>query len=471
MPTKSVSDLVRVVARRLRRDAIPSPSASALTKLFETVYFTSLKTEEGQPLQARVALVDPANPDPDRPPSPRPDRWKITKLDQRLPLTVPSLVKLSKAADPWSSCLAVYFDSSGEFFIWGLVDQTVHFNTGLVREREFGYAPPGLFQVVAMGTADLSVYQGHEFVARLAQDSLLQRQSDVFWSGPISDQIATGVDAYSESVWNRLARVPHMKKFISDSRGDRDWESTIAGTWISTLCRLLISIQRYRHGGALLLTKSKADLDIKYKINYSRLRGALTRLWVSRLLAYVARSEISEEFLDREQDMIPSGLYLDETIEDSNEEDYRDEITGCVRFISSLSCVDGLILATPDLSIRGFGVEIRSKKDPDAVYLSPGPKALDKSLRKIDPSHYGTRHRSMMRFCFAHPKSVGFVVSQDGEIRAMTRVRSRLVMWENLKVLDFIENFARRLPKSGTKGQQPGSSEDSKTAKTPSTSS
>lgn len=45
----------------------------------------------------------------------------------------------------------------------------------------------------------------------------------------------------------------------------------------------------------------------------------------------------------------------------------------------------------------------------------------------------------MMRFCFAHPGSIGFVISQDGEIRAMARVKDRLVIWENLKVLHYWE--------------------------------
>jgi hypothetical protein len=35
----------------------------------------------------------------------------------------------------------------------------------------------------------------------------------------------------------------------------------------------------------------------------------------------------------------------------------------------------------------------------------------------------------------AHRNSLGFVISQDGEIRAMTRIGERLVIWENLQVL------------------------------------
>lgn len=142
--------------------------------------------------------------------------------------------------------------------------------------------------------------------------------------------------------------------------------------------------------------------------------------------------------------MMPIGLYLDESIATHDEEDYRDEITGCVRFISSLACVDGLILASPDFVVRGFGAMIRTEKDVRSAFLAPNPKANQKSLREFDPAHFGSRHRTMMRYCFAHPRSVGFVVSQDGEIRVMTKVKNRLVMWENLKVLDFRDNFLPR---------------------------
>ena len=142
---------------------------------------------------------------------------------------------------------------------------------------------------------------------------------------------------------------------------------------------------------------------------------------------------------DYDAEDVPIMAYLDESISEGDAEDAERAITGSVRFISSLSCVDGLILASPELGIHGFGVEIRTKKEPSSIFISSTAQPQERNLRRVDPNHYGTRHRSMMRYCFANPKSVGFVISQDGEIRAMTRVRSRLIMWENLKVLSYLD--------------------------------
>jgi hypothetical protein len=348
-------------------------------------------------------------------------------MKPRLEFTVRNLVKLAKAADPWSSCLAVYFDLRGNFYIWGLIDQTVHFNTLLMREREAGYAQPGLFNVQTTGAADLTVYREVGFVARLAQDNLIRRQNRVLWNGPVSAQLSLGVEKFLLKVL-RGAECHNFADSPLDSSyfGDR---------WIGTLCRVLISIQRYGHGGALLITKSDADLDIKYPIEYPRLPKALESWGIAKLINIMVWEEIHDRINSKEGGDVPAELYLKHNISATAVDDLEDEITGCVRFISAMSCVDGLILAGPDLSIRGFGVEIRPKKEEvDKVYLASGPEARMRSLSLMNSNHFGTRHRSMMRYCMAHPESVGFVVSQDGDIRAVKRVGRRLVMWENVEV-------------------------------------
>jgi hypothetical protein len=216
----------------------------------------------------------------------------------------------------------------------------VHFNTLLVRENTKGaYPPPGLFQVLAAGPADLSIHSGFNFIARLTQDTLLKTQTDVFWSGPVMKCIDKSMQPYLAAVWQKIPEVL--------PKDQRDWNSILADRWISTLCRILISIQRYRHGGAFLITTSRAQLNVKYGLKYSRLPSALRKCGVADIKQSLLLEEINSEYVeDYDIDTIPTLLYLDQSIAEGDREDYKNEITGCVRFISSLSCVDGLILAT-----------------------------------------------------------------------------------------------------------------------------
>jgi hypothetical protein len=57
----------------------------------------------------------------------------------------------------------------------------------------------------------------------------------------------------------------------------------------------------------------------------------------------------------------------------------------------------------------------------------------------------------MMRYCYDKPGSLGLVVSQDGDIRAMTRIEDMLVLWENIDV-----QLAYRASGGRLSGRQPG---------------
>jgi hypothetical protein len=434
----STLDLATLVHRKLkmekarRKDSkspwlitstIPKPGL--LAKLLDVVYYTSLKTEEARPVSARLCLVNPDKPEDSPPPMPRLSRWQLVALGNRLPLTVPNLVKIAKAADPWASALAVYFDKSGELYIWGMIDQVVHWNRMLVREGT-GYDPPGLLNVVANGVADISVYHESSFLARLQQDVLVEEQNDVFWQGPVARRLAQ---------WSKVFRQP-IKKKVTSRVYNRELlgNFTFDDLWIGSLCRILISIQRYRHGGAILITDQTADLFPHFRINYDRLPKHLQRLAIEEIRLRETRDAIGEIMDDGRERDIPRAIYLDERIAEGDIEDMEESLTGTVHFVASLSCVDGLILMKSDLRILGYGVEIRSAKELERVRVSSAPKIAPHTSRVVESNHFGTRHRSMMRYCYAHPSSLGFVVSQDGDIRAVMRVRNEIVLWDNLKV-------------------------------------
>ena len=137
-------------------------------------------------------------------------------------------------------------------------------------------------------------------------------------------------------------------------------------------------------------------------------------------------------YLDDEH--IPVDFYLEENTDETDLKHIRSEIDGVLWFISLLSRVDGLILMNKHLIVRGFGVEIKSAKPPEKIYICTRKIPSESSLKRVDYNHFGTRHRSMMRYCWNYSGAVGFVVSQDGDVRAMTKYDDKLIIWDNIRL-------------------------------------
>ncbi|HIJ87623.1 MAG TPA: hypothetical protein HPP97_08050 [Desulfuromonadales bacterium] len=111
------------------------------------------------------------------------------------------------------------------------------------------------------------------------------------------------------------------------------------------------------------------------------------------------------------------------------------EVEAAIWFVALLTRIDGLVLLNRELEVIGFGVEITTAKEPLSVRKALTATAAKKARKTFNYRYFGTRHRSMMRYCDANPDSVGFVVSQDDDVRAITRVDGDVCMWENFRLL------------------------------------
>ncbi|KQO22680.1 hypothetical protein ASF10_09945 [Flavobacterium sp. Leaf82] len=404
------------------------PSEQVLFNLFESLFYTSLKTEESDFIKVTITLINSENPDPKPPGRIVKDRWSIIRFEEQIEFNVKNIVKLSKAADPWSSSLAVNFDKNGKLFIWGLIDQSIHYQNYLHYESEEGPEQPGLFQTSITNIGTLLVIIDYELIATLKQNILISKYIDVFKFGKVSEIIEL-----------------HSKKLINDISSDiRDlslndkkiWNSIVDNLWRETISRLLIRIQNYRHGGSFIISKSNyLDLDIKHKIQYDRIYSALK----NKISFSIENSKYSdliyEDYLDSVNGGdIPRRLYLKEVISNSNKKESTDELKGAIRFIASLSCIDGLVVLDDKLKVNGFGAVVRRFNLPEEVYISKTARFIIKNLEAIKPDHFGTRHRAIFSHCWENIGSLGFVISQDGDIRVITRIENKLIVWENIRV-------------------------------------
>ena len=391
------------------------PPLTVLEDLFECLFYASMRTEESQLTKVTITLIDPLDPDPNPPKKIVSERWSYVSFENYLPLDIKSLVKLSKAADPLSSSLAVYYNETGKLFIWGMIDQAMHYQSFLNYESESGSEQPGIFQASINDIGTLNVLFDYELLATLKQNILIPRYLDVFTIGPISKMIKKNAESLKADLRNFLI-LHHPTEDFSD------WEGFINSIWTQTLSRLLLKIQNYRHGGAILITDNAQELDIKYHIKYERLMLAMVNYAKETINSYVAESKIEESL----------STYAKTEV--------ANEIKGAVSFVASQSCVDGIVLFGQNMVVNGFGAVIKPKRMPSKIFISPTATATSKTLIVADPKHFGTRHRSMIAYCWNHPGSLGLVISQDGDIRAFSKIEDKLIMWENIKIQQYLKS-------------------------------
>jgi hypothetical protein len=423
----TADDLAAFTNSELEDRNLPSPGTERLTDLFRIAYAASMATEEGQPITFEITWIDPENPDPDPPKRILADRWTTVPFTSRLILDTRALVKAAKATDPRTSAFAAYASKDETPFIWGLVDQGNRVHAFTRFDSRSGPSRAGMFQVSAIGVGHLVVSIRYETVAELRVDRLSLRRTDPLRFGPISEALRLGYESYISSVRAEIEPAVYEQRF--------HWDSSLRLQWLESVARILLRIRDMRHGGAILITPdtSTEDLEIKYAIEYPRLGQALQR-WGTATIRETHAEDLIHEAMDTDESTISMGIYLEESVAEAQRVDVESEIDGTLWFIACLSRVDGLVLMGLDLSIYGFGAVITAENPPTSLRAAIDNQATPAQLISLSYDQFGTRHRSMMRYCNAHSGSVGFVVSQDGDIRCMTKVGENLVVWDNVRV-------------------------------------
>jgi hypothetical protein len=379
---------------------------SALVTLCETLYMASIATEEGRFVRIELVYIDPDHIEQKADAS-----WQVFAFGERLPFTLPNLIKLAPASDPRNSAIAVFHDSDEEVFLWGLIDQRDPAHKVLRRQvTSRTHEACGIFEASIEGPANIFVHSGPELIGELNVGSLRKAANyiDIFRPGPVLDICETGIQTIAQ----------RLSAQMGDSHRDEISSSTKHG-YISTLCTILLRLQSFTHGGALLIRNPQDDhLKIRYPMKYSRLTKALEQSSMQRVLQSSGTSEAAQA---------NAGL-----------PGYEEVLDSAIWFAAVLSRVDGLVVMDNEMGVEGFGAIIRCQTIPprDSVFRSHQADPREDALEPLEYYHLGTRHQSMMRYCFEHPGTVGFVVSEDGDARAMSFVDGRLIVWENIKLLN-----------------------------------
>lgn len=384
-------DLARHIRRFLPTDRKSLLTLDLLTEFFETAYFASMRTEEGRGITCTLAFVDYNRPDTDPPPSIRPQRASFVRFGKELTYSVSILAKLAQAADPEATSIAVAPNADGVLVIIGLIDQEVQHRSYTQHEQEGYFARLGIFQVEVLGIGILSVYNGTTMIAGLRQNGLVSRFTDALHEGPVHTILRPHIESLIQRVRYQVGPDYDRECWWSFD----DWDSMIQELWIGSLSRVLLTVQRYSHGGAILLLNrySLRGLRVKHKTIYKKLNDILVQDAVNEIRQRIAWWDVHDDHTNPGDPPIPQHLYFTERIAIGDREDAVKAATGAIRFMASLSRIDGLVLMDQGLRVRGFGVEITTKQEPPSVFIAKDPRARVAELQQLEFDRLGTRHR------------------------------------------------------------------------------
>lgn len=421
--TNSLERFTQTVRRKLVELGFASPNKTVLGEILEIAHLATLRTEEGRFVRGCITFADPQNAT-ELPPTVRADYPRFTSFGEPLPLTVERLAKLSRAIDSWSGAIAVFGTKRSNIKAWGLVDQLVHRNRRVVGENDGGFAFPGTLTVLMDGVGALSAFHRDLFLCSMRQNEVVERENQVLQSAALRARILP--------VLRPLARQVCVATDLPLEVNDV--AANLYEEWSRTVARICIGLRRAGTGGALLISPSLRlrRLKLGIPLEYSRLGHS----GILRVLDTTYLQRASDDLRRFEDDeLVPFDAVIIEAFATADAEDRADELTGAVQVVTSLASMDGVVVLSPLLEVRGFGAKIQAELELGPVYR--GEQFVRRGARAglIDPSAFGTRHGSMLRYCSIDRQAIGIVVSQDGHVRLIMSIGRSLTLWDNIQLL------------------------------------
>ena len=407
-----------------RRPALPAEKA--LGELLGVAYHTSLLKEEGRKLLFRILYFPKGKSKKSM--EARRRNSRLAEFSEDRELNVAELRRLAPAADSIRTMICVDYDADTGWRVWGLLDTGANWWQFTKHESSSGTPPPNDLAVGSLGPGELTISSGGFVLLTMRNGAVYLPRGSVLESGPVSEHFESSRRQLYREVVTRL----RVKKWDEEGH-DNDYPKRFYDMCLS---RILSGMRELGHGGTLIVVPDELSatdsrltdrINIKHPCNYDYIWDLMIR----HLEIHKKYYDLYFPLWDSETQIDPKD-YREVSILDSNRTDNDEELADCIRFIASLSSVDGALIITTRLRVLGFGAEVTAQSPTlKEIQLAIDTKATES--KNISIEAYGTRHRSAFRFCSTYEDSIAFIVSSDGGVRATKRIKSKVFLWPEVQ--------------------------------------
>lgn len=380
------------------------PDDPTLLRLLETCYHASLRTAELRATRCVLAYVS----------TEALAKKSFLRFEHPATLTASELARLAPVTELHRTLIGCHnFD--GTLKIWGLFEhghawlgETVDSISGTpVREEDL---PHDCLTITIEAPGALGVARGGREVVRLREGRIIAPHEHPLRqkNEPLGSFFETLVDGLRESVPD--GGNPNTFK--------EEWERLV-DVYRMTVAGILERIRSERHGGSIVISTSPLNETLAYRTYTVIGHAALADDILSHCEALWSLQEASKTPTDHSGEL---ERYRAETAVRMTSQ----HLIRGVNRVSLLAAIDGAVLLDGQLRIEGFGVRF-------PVLLPPGTTILDALTGAEYPcDEWGLRHQSVFSVCQQCEEAVGFVVSQDGSVKAVKSVKGRLHFWDGI---------------------------------------
>ena len=399
------------------------PSKAVFDEIVDVCYHASMLTEEGRPTVFRIGYVSSKSPVSPRDEDELPPVTRYPLKDP-IPFIEAEIRRLAPVADPRRVLIAVE-QVDGRLQIHGLIDIGAALWEMGRHERISGFSSPDALIIMSNRPGELSMSRGDRPVLRLRDGRIAAPAESVLLHGPVAEFFALASQMFIREACERSG---------IDRHPDEDEGLNFAHLFF--IESVLLYAAELRHGGTLLFvpddfthedSRLLDHVTIKYVMPSKRPHDAVLAAMAARLKRTDALEKLEGKRTIKGEEMESLSVM------EAKQQECEDAARDAARFIASLTAVDGAVVLTDTLRVIGFGVEVTtSLSGMDKVYVAQDVEGTEQKETRF--SAFGTRHRSAYRFAGSMENGVAFVMSQDGGVKAVKHVGSKLLMWPYFKI-------------------------------------
>lgn len=396
------------------------PTLEHLRSACDVLYSASLLKEEGKVVRARVVMAPPEDiPVADGPP----DGMHAVRFTTPHPFTSNEIKRLSPAASFFHSMLAIWPDRDRGFKIWGILNTGPRWlnRVGGGRKPMGDGLPHPTIHVRDPGW--LIFYQGYDLLTEWRGREFYGPRMDVFQSRILSERFAG----------NRSRFIGSLITCCLPTSLSADTYCELAHLISLQFVKRIINLVRTSgHGGSLIFMPELVEgqesavswIDCKYTTT-SDLDGSRFRILIESMIRRVG--ELCEEGAS-----VEDAWSVFRNSRDSELDHLEEAFFELARLFADLMQVDGAVVLDKRVCLIGFGGEIRVDRNVLTVGLAHDLEG--KTITPWDVRGDGTRHRSVYRLCSVEPEAIGFVISQDSQVRMIANVDDSVIVWPHTLV-------------------------------------